>query len=229
MSRSIQTTEGIVLRVIPFRDYDQIATLFTPDLGVIKIVLRKAGGSTKSGRRVCMPLSKVEIAYRESNREIFSCYGMCQLESFLSLRRNFSFLKVGCDLLQVVLDSQFIGKEAADLYALLDYYLKRVAGVANPWVLSSSFRLKVLKHEGFCHFPLRCSMCGEVLLRKTFFERGEVMCEMHRSVGSKQWNSIELQTIYRLAESQSFKEVSQLDLSMKLQEEIACFFSSHYL
>lgn len=229
MSHSIHTTEGVVLRVTPFRDYDQIVTIFTPDLGVIKVMLKKGGGSAKNGRKVCMPLSRVEVGYREGNSEIFSCYGLQQVDSFLSLRGSFLFLEVGCDLLQIVLDSQFMGKEAPDLYLLLNHYLKRIPIVANPWVLAASFRLKVLKHEGFYSFPLRCSVCGMPLTEKAFLEGGEGVCEQHRLLGSKLWDSNELQTVYRLADSQSFQEVAQLGLSTKLQKEIVTFFNSHYL
>jgi len=224
MSQTIYSTEGIVLRVIPFREYDQIISIFTPEAGVIKVMYKGSRNKRNSGKGVSMPLTKVEVVYREKKGEIFSCFELNCIEMFPSLRTNLSFLETACDLLQVITDSQFMGKGAPQLYALLCYYLKKISQTADPWLLATSFRLKLLKHDGLVGFPLICSECSQLLRDEAFTQNGEGWCTVHQPRGSQKWDLEELHVIYRLAESLSYQEICSLEISSALQRKINYFF-----
>lgn len=225
MSHLIHSTEGIILRVIPFQDYHQIVSIFTPGAGVIKVLHKGSRAQRKNGKSPCMPLTKVEVAYREKKGEIFGCHELNCAEMFPLLRKDLCFLETGCDLLQVVLDSQLMGKEAPQLYALLYAYLKKIPQTPNPWILAASFRLKLLKHDGLISFPFICSECGELLQSEAYARESESWCTIHRPKGCIVWNSIELQVLYRLAESQSYKEICMLEISPLLLAKITLFFT----
>lgn len=225
MSHFIHSTEGIILRVIPFQDYHQIVSIFTPEAGLIKVLHKGSRTQRKSGKSLCMPLTKVEVSYREKKGEIFGCHELNCLEIFPDLRKELCFLEAGCDLLQVILDSQLMGKEAPLLYALLYAYLKKIPHTANPWLLAASFRLKLLKHDGLICFPFTCAECGDVLQNEAYLRDSEGWCGIHRPKGCTGWNLAELQTVYRLAESQSYKEISLLEISSSLLAKITLFFT----
>jgi DNA repair protein RecO (recombination protein O) len=119
-----------------------------------------------------------------------------------------------------------MGKSAPQLYSLLCYYLKKIPQMANPWLLAASFRLKLLKHDGLARFPFKCSECGKCLDDEAFIYGSEGWCRAHHFEKSQTWDSIELQTVYHLANSQSFKEICLLDVQPKLQGKITVFFKA---
>ena len=224
MSHIIHSTEGIILRVIPFNDYDQIASIFTPEVGLIKILHKGGRNKHRKEKISCMPLMRVEIAYREKKGEIFACDALHCIEMFPLLRTDLPSLETACDLLQVILDSQLMGKGAPQLYALLCYYLKKIPQTTHPSLLSASFRLKLLKHDGMVSFPFICCECRQFLQNEAFIRDAEGWCAVHRPPGSECWNSKELQIIYQLAEGQSYKEMCSVDMSPELHSKIALFF-----
>lgn len=226
MSHSFQQTEGIILRVIPFRDYDQIITLFTQDVGVLKVLYKGSRSKRRGVQGICLPLTRVEVIYREKNSEIFSCQEMALLESYSHLRKELKFLNVACDLLQVVATSQLVGKAAPLLYALLCFYLAKVPVIQDPEVLAMSFRLKLLKHEGLATYPFCCSMCQCDLHSEGYSYDAEWWCKEHQLKGSAYWHADELQLLYQLALCQHYQEISSCQLPPILQDRIKGFFES---
>ncbi len=151
MTIELKCTEGIILRTTRFRDHDQILTLFTLDQGILKLFY-KGVKKKRQARGLYMPLTHVEIIYKEKTSEIFACENILLLQSYLSLREQLCRLEASCDFLQALQLSQCIGKAAPQLYHLLIYYLGKLPSVLDPWVLATSFRLKILKHEGLLAF-----------------------------------------------------------------------------
>lgn len=219
------STEAVILRSIPFRENDRILSIFTFEAGLIKVIHK---GNSKKGKKQenYIPLTLVELSYREKRGEIFDCLEMSSIDSFSKLRKELLFLEVGCDLLNVILSSQLVGKAAPQLYALLIYYLKRIHLTQFPWTLAASFRLKLLKHDGIAHFPFICSECQKFLGNEAFVEGNAIWCENHRSGRSQQWNSSDLDMIYRLATSQNYREICSENISIELLNRIAIFFQA---
>lgn len=226
MPQIFKSTQGIILRVISFRENDQILSLFTPDEGLIKVIYKRNQSRRWGGQGHCMPLTQVELVYREKKGEIFQCYEITYLPALLSLRKELLFLNVACDLLQAILSSQLIGKAAPQLYALLSFYLKKIPIITNPWVLAASFRLKILKHDGLIFFPLTCCECSQLLHGEAFTRGGEKWCVVHRPVDSQAWDFTELQTIAGLAACQSYQEMCLYSVSFHLQNKISTFFDA---
>jgi DNA repair protein RecO (recombination protein O) len=158
MVQELLCTEGMILRAASFRDYDQILTLFTPDRGILKLFCK----GNKKKRRLqgaYMPLTRVEVVYKEKNSDLFACEDVALLQSYHSLRENLPALQAACDFLQALYQSQVVGKEAPQLYNLLTFYLDKLNQIPDPWILALSFRLKILKHEGLLSFtPLMETM-----------------------------------------------------------------------
>lgn len=140
----ILCTEGVILQVIPFRNEDQILTLFTPDRGVLKLFCKK---HSRQGQRY-MPLTRAEVSYREKRSEIFACEDISIVDSYLTLRQTLTMLQAACDLLKVINTSQLLGKEAPQLYKLLLFFLDKLPLSKDPNLIVAAFKLKVLKSEG---------------------------------------------------------------------------------
>lgn len=190
-----RSSEGIILHTVPYRNYDQIMTVFTEDRGVIKLFCKK--GASQSRRYT--PLTKVEFAYRERVSELWSCEELSLLDSYLSLRNRFAHLEAGCRLIQAVYKSQGIGKEAPLLYRLLLYYLDKIPEPEDPFVLVASFKLKLLVHEGLFNLDAP----------------GESLSEFTEQ---------EIEHMHILAYGQSYAELCRRALSEECKSKIDTFF-----
>jgi len=221
-----QYTEGIILRVIPFRDYDQILTLFTPHAGIIKVLYKGSRSKRRGVQGLCIPLTKVEVVYREKRGEIFSCHEITLVDSFSFLRKELLHLEVGCDLLQVILTSQLVGKASPRLYALLCFYLEKIPQTYNPWVLTVSFRLKLLRHDGLIALPFSCSECRQLLQGMAYICEAESWCEAHYPLESQRWEKKELEQLYRLAMCQNYRDIHTDDIPRELQNKVVQLFET---
>ena len=227
MSHSYQQSEGIILRAIPFRDYDHILTLFTPT-GVMKLVVYGSRSKRRGVQGLCVPLTKVSIVFRETGGEMYTCQEISLVDPYARLRQELHQLEGACDLLHAVSASQWVGKPAPHLYALLCFFLERIPESHFPASLAVCFRLKLLKHEGLAAFPFVCSACGQVLLAEAHTLHAEGWCMAHRPVGSVAWSQKSLELIYRLAVSQSYREICTSEVSPQLQSQVIQLFDDCY-
>lgn len=164
MSEEIKSIEGVILRSMSYRDYDQILTLFTPDQGILKFIY-KGNKRKRAARGSLNPLTRVEITYKEGRGDLYPCEEIILVDSYLSLRKQLASLEAACDLLAAVSFSQWVGKTAPPIYHLLTFYLAKMPLVQDPWVLAASFRLKILKYEGV--------LDPNLSLDEPFFDEGD--------------------------------------------------------
>lgn len=140
--------EGVVIRVFPFREYDRILSLFTPQEGLIKFVVKGAFTAKMGKGSHTTPLNLVEAIYTQGKNELHACREMTLIEPHHSLRQNLPTLEAACDMLKTIESTQYPGKAVPELYALFRAYLKRLPEAVDPAAISTSFRLKTLRHEG---------------------------------------------------------------------------------
>lgn len=133
-------SEGVVLHALPFRDFDQILTIFSKDEGIVKLMVKKASATT--------PMSQIEFVYTKGRSEILKCQEVSVLNLHLNVRKSLPHLEAACDLLRAIQASQWAGRPAPDLYKLFVIYLNKIPNASNPYIYAASFRLKILKHEG---------------------------------------------------------------------------------
>lgn len=226
MPHPFQHTEGIVLRAIPFQDYDHILTLFTPEAGIMKLLVHGSRSKRRSVQGLCMPLTKVSAVYQEKRGEIFSCRELALLEPFSHLRNDLPRLEAACDVLDAISRSQLAGKPAPLLYTLLCFILERIPHAPFPIALATCYRLKLLKHEGLAVFPFVCSDCGQILLTEAYTRSSEGWCSNHRPAGSSRWSQESLETIYRFSASQSVREICAEEAAPHLHLQVTRFFDA---
>lgn len=217
-------TEGIVIQAVAFRDYDQIVTLFTPDNGLVKAILK---GSNRKGRKSggpCSPLTRIELSWTDGKGEIGRGEEFFTTHHYAALRQNLVLLEAGCDLLRAIQQSQFVGKASPDLYKLLLYYLDKLSTSPDPAVVTASFRLKLLKHEGLLSIPFHCFACQEPL-KDAFYHSGAVFCAKHRPPMGILLSMDETTLMESLANCQSYSSLVKIILTPSLSKKITTFFS----
>lgn len=227
MSNVLQHTEGIILQMVPFRDHDQILTLFTHHVGILKLFFKGNSNIQRKLQGPYAPFTVVEVIYREKNHELMSCHEISVIQSNYFLRQNLTFLEVAGDLLKIVQVSQINGKSAPLLYQLLRDYISRIPQMPDPWVLTLSFRLKVLKHEGLLSLPCFCTLCQMPILNAGYTHQAGWRCLScpRQELGLwTYWIEEEILLAYHLTQCRYFHELKISSCSQELRRKIDLFF-----
>lgn len=220
---SWETMEGIVVQVAPFQEVDALYTVYTPSLGLVKLVHNFA--LTSSGRKkgVLSPLNQAEFVYRKTSSELLTCKEFTILEPHTKLRENLIWMEAGGHLLQVVRQTQPFGKSSPKLYQLLLAYLDNIPKVDDPKILIASFKLKVLRYEGLIAFDNRCCLCDK-LLDEMDYDLGQFYCAEHAPQEGLHFNVEESQIVFVLALTRSLSDLKLLLLDATLEAKIDILF-----
>jgi DNA repair protein RecO (recombination protein O) len=143
-----EKSEGIVLRSIDYKERERIITVFTSNAGLISLIVKNISRRNSHFLALSTPFCHAEFLYRKGRSELFRFQDGTVLDEMLSLRNHLGHLQAAGELVNAILYSQMPGKPASLLYALLSVYMKQIPHFENTDVLTASFYLKVLKHEG---------------------------------------------------------------------------------
>lgn len=204
-------TEGVILKVIDFRDYDQIMTVFTPERGIVKWIFKKGKPAQGKPHNKISALARGEFVYSESKGEIWKCREISIFNHYLKLRENYAWLQAAGNLIQWILISQVEQKPAPKLYRLLISYLEKIPLTTNLPSLQMSFIIHLLKHEGLINFDLHCSLCQKPL-RSLNIAHGNHFCNIHAPVDSLIFNEDETLAWMQTAACKTFSELQAVSM-----------------
>lgn len=217
MTKSIEQTEGIVLSSIRYGDKDQIVSFFSEKGEILKFFVRHYKAK---GVQFFSPLSKAEVIYYQSEKELLKTKSTSIQSDHLHLRKDWHLLESACLLLKAIELSQAPGKTSPLLYSLLLAFLQKLTK-ENSASLLCAFYLKTLLHEGLLSIPLSCSCCSEPLL-------GSDSCFPHvcQNEGNDSivWSSQELETVYTLSSLKFLKELCSIEVSEELKKKVILYF-----
>lgn len=219
----MERTEGVILTTLDFQDYDQILKVFTPENGIVKFIFKRAKSQKTRQGAILAPLSRAEFHYVRGKGEFHKCREVCMLNPHLSLRQELTWLQTGCEMLQIILQSQMEDKPAPALYKLLISYLEKIPLMTDPHVLISSLRLKVLRHDGLYRIGGVCERCEQPL--KAFHAiGGETFCEEHAPLHAIAFGESETDLLEHLAFCQTFSQLKDISLTPHLNTKVKHFF-----
>jgi DNA repair protein RecO (recombination protein O) len=222
------TTEGVVVNAIPFRNYDCILTLFTPNEGLIKFFFRGAYSSKKgNGSGTTTPLSVVEIVYTKGRGDLYSCVEIGVINHNLALRQNLGVLEAACEMLQTISTTQQPGKTAPELYQLLLMYLNKLPLVPSPQAIVGSFRLKLMRYEGMLALLSHCCACAQ-LLNDTWIHENEAFCRAHTPAEALSLTREERGQVEQLAFSRDFAVLANVSITALLSQKICRLFNESF-
>lgn len=219
-------TEGVILQACNFQDYDQILTLFTHDEGIVKLIVKGANRPKQRGGAITTPLTRLEIEYSKGRNEIQKCQSLSLLNPHLNLRNHLPALEASCEIIKSIQRTQQPSVPAKNLYVLLNRYLEKIPDFNDPFILSASFMLKILRHDGlFTIAPqeTRCSVCTTPL-NSHFLFAGEAFCSQHAPNGSLCFSSEEIDLMILLAYCRHFDPLTHIPMTPDLYQKIKEFF-----
>ncbi len=194
--------EGIILKTYPYKEQGRIAHLFTPNLGIVHLFIKRISPKNSQLMNLMAPLCLGKYIYRLGKSDLYLFIDGFIINLHLFLRQDFVLLNYGSQMIQAIHLSQFPGKPAPKLYLLLLTYLKKLP--LAPKILWTSFRLKLLMHEGFMALSK-----GSI-----YFEGNQIQ------VSSDAWKLLVILTRARL-----FTPLLHLDLPQDLEEKIDTLFA----
>ena len=158
--------EGIITRSQNFKDRDRLVTVFTPENGVMRGIVKGVG---RKKMAATTPGTCVEYVVKTGKTGLFSCHTATVKHAFLGIRKSKAHIDAAIGMLQLINETQHEQTPSDALYTLLTAYLTALEKTSHPLTLLESFTLKLHFHDG--HLPENLSSREQHLVSaKSFSE-----------------------------------------------------------
>lgn len=208
-------TKAIVLRKVLYKEKSLILTLFSENYGLFSVFLKN---SKKSHIVLFNPFSEGEFLFCEHSPDRNFYIDSTIVDLHLPLRENYDALDAAGKISKFILETQMPGKNAPLLYKLFSLFLKKIPDVKEPNLLTASFYLKALKHDGQISLSSQCSKCQSPAVG---LFQGESFCRKDLPQEGISFTLSEWQTIKKLLEMKSFEILDSLKISESLEKRLA--------
>ncbi len=141
-----ERAEGIVLKTFDYKENERIITIFTPEEGVITLIVKHIKNQNKIA--LTTPFCQAEFLFIKGKSDLFKLQDGTILNDHHFLRASLAHIQAAAEMVKLILKSQLPGKPAPKLYALLLAYLSHLPHFEDTSSLIGSFYLKLLTHEG---------------------------------------------------------------------------------
>ncbi|MBM3183769.1 MAG: DNA repair protein RecO [Chlamydiae bacterium] len=209
--------QGVLLHAIPYLGHGRILKVFTKD-GLITLIGKSKKFATLS------PFCIGEWVYKKQKSELFSLTEYSMEHPLLDLRASYTTLTSAISIAEALLSSQLPLKPAPHLYLLLCSYLKNLPRFRTPEILSLSFRMKLLLHEGLIDLRLKCKFCEEL---GACLQDGETVCQLHKEKRAIDFSLDEWQIVQIMTLTKNFADLINMDWPPNLKPKIDALFQEH--
>lgn len=187
-----ETTKGLILREVRYKEADRILTVLTEERG--KITVKARGALRKSSR---LAAATQVLCFSEltlfGNRGRWTANEGSSLEQFLGLREDISQLALGAyfaELLDTVCAEEVPDRPALQLALNALYALSR--GIYGPEHVKTVFEFRLMALEGFAPEVEACGVCGRTEVREPMFSPGSGMVHCRECGGGSEGLSLPL-------------------------------------
>ncbi len=184
---SIEKTEAVVLRSIPFRETSKIVTFYTRRFGRLSTIVKGARRSPGRFGSSLEPMShNLIIVYKKEGRELQTLSQSDRISSFRRLTEDLDRMAAGMSMIELVWLVTREEEENEALFSLLTGSLAAADDATkNPSSVLYLFEVRLAKILGFQPFFNRCAGCGKTLaqgnltgaLIRFHLDRGGALCE----------------------------------------------------
>ncbi len=152
--------KGIVIRQVPYGDYDKMLTVLTESLGKISVSAKGVRSMKSKNRASSEILCYGEFVLSSPRGDVYTLKSAECIESFFHLREDVIKLALGIYMADLSghLSSNDMGMS---LKILLNSLYMLTKDEADIFLLKAIFDLKILKEAGFSPSAEACVNCGE--------------------------------------------------------------------
>ncbi len=213
--------EGLVLRRVDYKDRQKIITIFTPQRGLVSLIVKGITRKKTNLLTLTSPFTRAQYNYRIGRSDLYQYLDGTPLATHHNIRNNLDHIETAAELVKALLLTQMPGKAAPALYALTISYLHELHQFKNPTTLSSSFFLKLLKHDGLLALSPNCSHCKN---ESTHLHLGESYCQSHTPHPAHHLTTDEWNTLHTLADTRAFDPLKEITLTHEFHTQIKQIF-----
>lgn len=177
---NVQSTDGIVLRMIDYGEADRIVSFLTPDRGIFRSFARNARKSRKRFGASLQSCAQVRLFWKESRHGGLANLQEVELVDLrVGLRRDLTAIALAgyaCELTAALLHED---QPHPEVYRLLRALLDHLAGAGGSAEARLLFELRLLHLCGYAPHLSHCSACGATMegeLAGFCAERGGSLC-----------------------------------------------------
>lgn len=214
--------EGIVLEKLDYKESSRIIKVFTRDEGVIHLIIPKIGKGSSKYLNLTTPLCLGEFTYQIKNSSLYRFIDGAILTLYPALRQSYRHLCAAGSILHALSRSQMQGKPAPLLYQLLSCYLAHLPKTPSPEVLTGSFLLKLLRHDGLLSLSPHCSLCRKK--GSAVFIRGDSFCQDCEGKRNPPRPSLDWELLALLGGTKEFTYLDSLSISQEMLAHIETLF-----
>jgi len=143
-------TEAFVLKYRPFKDADRIYDIFTPQEGIISVVLRSAARSRSKLAGHLIPFNKVKVMIGRGKMDHMA--GVETIESYHNIRQDLKLMSLAYSVIELFLSDRSHGQKFRE-FSLLEHILAildhKDISIGNKLILVRSFLWKYLSMSGW--------------------------------------------------------------------------------
>ncbi len=140
--------DAIVLKATPYEEDGKILKVFTKELGVLSVIVKKLSRKGSFWQTVTSPLARGEFHLIRKQSDLYTLQDASLTDAHFEIRNHFDKLEAACSILRSILTSQYPEKPSPALYQLAITYLKKLKTFKESHLLSLSFQMKLLNYEG---------------------------------------------------------------------------------
>ena len=172
--------QGFCLSAKPIAEHDQLLTIFTAELGLLRIYARGIlRPQKKAWQLLARPASVSELQLTRGRSDLWNLADGQLLYYPDGMNHSWDQLQGILSMIRTILDTQWLGKPAPELMELLLACTQQLANSYHPSLLAL-FYLKLLTYEGHFPFSLHCSACGEACTENLHLDgQADVLCRAH--------------------------------------------------
>ncbi len=157
---NLHQIEAIVLQSIPFKEYDRILTLFSPQ-GMLKLIAKGRKKDYLHLNALTSPLTHGEFHYTQGRKDLHKLSEGSVLRQNLKIRDRYETLTTAEKMIRALFKSQWPGKAAPKLFSLFAQFLDHLPK-SLPETLYTVFLLKILRHEGVLELKAPLEACSRL-------------------------------------------------------------------
>ncbi len=192
--------DAIVLKATPYEEDGKILKIFTAEVGVASVIVKKLKRKETFWQTVTSPLARGEYHLTRRRSDLYTLGEASLIDAHFEIRNDFNKLDAACTILRAILTSQYPEKPSPELYLLTITYLRKLKTFKDPLLLALSFQMKLLNYEGL--FP-------------------ETKDELESPITSNDWLILEC-----LCHAKKFDLLESITLTSELQEKASELFKT---
>jgi DNA repair protein RecO (recombination protein O) len=161
---ALYRSDAFVLRTYKLGEADQIVVFLTEDYGKVRAVARHSRSAKRQTASYYQPMTLLHaIFFGRSSQNLHRINSVDVIQPFRTLREDFTLMRCGLYMTEV-LDAATRDREpVAELFALLRQGLEQLTETATPETLLRLFELQLLMLIGYTPELFACVRCARDL------------------------------------------------------------------